>query len=201
MTMNIASLDSLVQEKIAVDAEFQSQIATLSEDEKTTAIELKKSELMDLEISSLSEQAKKAAKFEEDYKSQKVRAEKAELLNKIKPPTDDKKPVDDSLNQKDLIVLINAKVPEDDIDDVVQYAKFKNIPIAEALKSTVIRTTLAEKEEFRKSAAAANTAGAKRATQAATPERLMSDLSEGKIPEKGSKEAEDLFWARRGGKR
>lgn len=126
-----------------------------------------------------------------------------EKLNKVpKEPApaakDDKK---DDLSQKDVLFLAKANVHEDDLDQVLEYAKFKGIPVADALQSPIIKATLAENEEFRKTQAAANDGGSKRGAPNRTPQAILADIDNGIIPEKGSKEAEDAFWAKRGGKR
>lgn len=96
---------------------------------------------------------------------------------------------------------MRANVHADDIDEVVEYARFKGISIPDALKTTVIRGLLSEKEEFRKSDEVANTNSTRRVVNKVTPESLLKNLSKGEIPEAGSKDAEEVFWARRGGKR
>lgn len=105
------------------------------------------------------------------------------------------------LSAKDTIALVNAKVHDDDVDVVTDYAKFKGITVAEALKSSVVKTTLAENEEFRKTANASNAGGGKRVTSKITTESIVNNANEGKFPDKGSEEAVELFWARRGGRR
>lgn len=105
------------------------------------------------------------------------------------------------LSLKDTITLSKSNVHEDDIDEVIEYAKFKNIPIQEALKSTVVRATLAEKEEFRKSAQATTTGTARRTNSRLSDEEIMKKFRDGEVPKPGSEEAERLFWIRRGGKK
>ena len=61
------------------------------------------------------------------------------------------------LSSIDTISIMRANVHTDDIAEVVEYARFKGISISEALKSTVVRGLLSEKEEFRKSEEVANT--------------------------------------------
>ncbi len=102
-----------------------------------------------------------------------------------------------NLSLKEIAIVAKANIHEDDIDDVAEYASFKKIPFVEALKLTEVKAKLAEKAEFRKSAEIANAGGSKRTPTKPSPDKLMSDLSAGKVPEKGSAEAEELFWARR----
>lgn len=132
----------------------------------------------------------------------KHRTEAQKLADELKsksttpPATDDKK-----LSDEDLIAIARANVHEDDMQEVLEYARFKKIPFKEALKSDVVKTMLSTKEEFRKSAEIANKGTSKRVTQKVTDEGLLKDLSSGKVPEPNTDEAERIFWARRGGKR
>lgn len=112
-------------------------------------------------------------------------------------------PVENSkdLSTDDLYALMEAKVPKDDIADVKKAAALLNKPIAEALNDDVVKTILARKAEVRKTADVANTGTQRRVVQKATLDKLLKDLSDGKVPEPGSAEAEEIFWAKRGGKR
>jgi len=149
---------------------------------------------------------------DEDQEEQidwKARALKSEAIlarnrdkNREKPQAQKAQPKDDgNLNSKDLFALMKANVSEDDIDDVVDYAKFKNISVSEALKSSAVKAIIAEKTEFKKTAEVSNTSNARRGSSKVSDDVLLSNLSKGNIPEKGSEEAERIFWARRGGKR
>lgn len=108
---------------------------------------------------------------------------------------------DDKLSSKDLYSLMQAKVPEEDVDDVVKAAKVLNKTIPEALKDPLLIGILKTKEEHRNSSEAQNTGKSRTATKTPTADELLKNLSKGQVPEKGSKEADDLFWAKRGGKR
>jgi len=106
-----------------------------------------------------------------------------------------------SISPKDLYALMQANVHEDDIDEVAEYAKFKKVSIAEALKSDVVKTILSNKTEFRETAQKANTGAARRGATKVSDDTLLANLSKGEVPKPGSPEAEQLFWARRGGKK
>ncbi len=190
-------LETLVLGKIDGDSDFQTSIANLSDEEKTTAIQAKKSELIDGEIKSLNEKATEATKAKELADNYKKRAEKAETeFKKNNPQKEDK-----GLSQKDVLVLAKADIHEDDLDEVLDFAKYKNIPVAEALKNSTLKSILADKKEIRKSAEATNTRNARPGQQKVSDDALLGELSKGNVPEKGSSEAERIFWARRGGKR
>lgn len=140
------------------------------------------------------------AKIKHRTEAQKL----AEELKKGNVVIEDKETKSDDKNQLssiDTIAIMRANVHTDDIDEVVEYAKFKRISVPEALKSTVIRGLLSEKEEFRKSEEVANTSSSRRVVNKVTPDALLKNLSKGEVPEAGSKDAEELFYARRGGRR
>lgn len=106
-----------------------------------------------------------------------------------------------SLSPKDLLALVKADVHEDDMEEVLEYAKFKKLDVSDALKTGVVKTMLAEKTEFRKTSQVMNTGAGRKSSTKVSDETLLSNLNKGVIPEKGGDEAERLFWARRGGKR
>jgi hypothetical protein len=89
-------------------------------------------------------------------------------------------------------------VHDDDIEEVIAFAKFKNISIAEALKSPYIVNYRREQDEIRRSQQALHMNTAKRGNVGPSVEKILADAAEGKIPPAGSKEAELLFYARRG---
>lgn len=190
-------LNKLVDAKLAVDTEFQTTISALSDEDKNISIENKRKELLDSEFNSLKEKADKTDKAEETAKNQEIRAKKAEgELKKVKPP---EKKEDGSLSTKDFYALTKANIPEDDIDDVADYAKFKGITISEALNSSVVKSTLAEKAETRRVAQATTTRSTRSQNSAIDGNEIMKNIrskGEDAIPEPGSKEAEALFDAR-----
>lgn len=63
----------------------------------------------------------------------------------------------DGLSSTDVYVLMEAKVPSDDIDDVVDYARMKGISLKEALASNVVKTILKDKVDERNAAEATST--------------------------------------------
>jgi len=87
------------------------------------------------------------------------------------------------ISQTDFYALIKADVPEEDFSDVVDYAKLKNISIAEALKSTIVKSVLAEKKEVRNVAEGTHTGGGTRGSGKMFDEKLMENASKGIMPE------------------
>jgi hypothetical protein len=125
----------------------------------------------------------KAEKAEADYQAQKVRAEKAEKAIKtrveVKP-----QPKAEGPSLKDYVALKNADIHEDDVDDVIEYAKFKKISITDALKSSVVKATLSEKVELRNTANATNTGKTRSGSSKQSGENLLEKAKKtGEVPE------------------
>ena len=132
------------------------------------------------------------AKADELAKNYKIRAEKAEKKTKEnkEAPTEKK-----DLSSKDIIALMNNKVAEEDIDEVVDYAKFKGISVQEALKTGTIKATLRERGEQRDVANATNTGTVRRGSSKVADDVLISNASKGKMPE-SDEEIERLMKAK-----
>lgn len=199
--MSENTFDSFIEGKINGDTEFQASLENLGDDEKATLIEAKKVELLKTEAPTWFENA---SKHEKAYNDTKTRAEKAEAALKDKKPPVDKKADDASMSTKDFYALNKANVPEEDVDDVLEYAKFKGISVQDALKSSVVKATLAEKSETRRTAQATNTKGTRPQNTTTDGASIIANVKAGKgedaIPAAGSAEAEALFWARKGRK-
>jgi hypothetical protein len=123
----------------------------------------------------------KLAKATELADNYKVRAEKAEKKAKevVQPATEAK----GDLSSKDIIAINRANIHEDDLDEVIDYAKYKKISIGEALKSGVVKTLLKDKEEQRKTAAATNTGTARRSSVKVSDEEVVAQSERGQVPE------------------
>ncbi len=120
------------------------------------------------------------SKLEELANNYKVRAEKAEKLVKRSQP-EDKKSSD--MSSKDILALTRANVSDDDIDEVLDYAKYKKIPVSEALKSGVLKTMLKDREEQRKVAQATNTGTARRGSTKLSDDEVLDKASKGELPD------------------
>ncbi len=131
----------------------------------------------------LEEVKARLVKTEELANNYKIRAEKAEKKGDKKPEATVEKKVGD-LSTKDIYVLMDAKVPQEDVDEVVDYARFKGISVAEALKTSTIKATLAERGEQRITANATNTGASRRGTSQQSGESLMEQARRGNLPEK-----------------
>lgn len=138
------------------------------------------------------EELRKAKELADNYK---VRAEKAE-----KEAKEGKETPKNDLPQTDLMALIKADISdEEDIDDIKHYAKRKKISVSEALKSTFVRSLLAERKEERKTAEATATGNKRSGVKAPSGEDLLAKAREGKVPET-DEEIDKLVDARLGSK-
>lgn len=126
----------------------------------------------------------RAAKAEELAKNYKIRAEKAERLAKEKSEATPKaSPAAGDISSKDLYALMESKVPQEDIDDVREYAQLKKISIAEALKAPLVKSLLSDKAEQRNVASAANVGNSKRSSAKLSDESLIENVKKGVLPE------------------
>lgn len=132
---------------------------------------------------SIEEYKARLAKAEEIANNYKVRAEKAEKLAKVVKTEVKKEAKSDNMSTKDLYALMEAKVPQDDVDDVVEYAKFKGISVADALKTSFVKTALSDKAEQRRIAEATNVGSTRRGSVKATGDVLISKAQKGELPE------------------
>lgn len=153
----------------------------------------------------------KAERLEGLNKQLFERAKKAEGFEQVdgkwvkKPKTVEVKPKPTSkepdLTTTDVYALMKADVPEEDIDEVKKAAKVLGISVVEALKDSVTKTILERRASLRKTAEATNTVTARPGTKKVSDDEILQEASKGNIPEKGSADAERLFWAKRGGKK
>lgn len=124
------------------------------------------------------------AKSEELANNQKIRAEKAEAKSKGKPKQEKPKETQkENYSLQDIRAL--SDVPDEDVEEVVNFAKFKGIDISEAKKNTVVQTILKNRIEERKTAEATNTGGSKRASTKVSGSDMLDEASKtGNLPEK-----------------
>lgn len=101
----------------------------------------------------------------------------------------------DGLSNKDVLYLAKADINEEDLDEVIDYAKLKKIPVAEAHK--FMKPILDVRTEERKTAAVTTTRSA-RVTHVTTGDDLLRKAQQtGEIPE-STEGLQELFKARRG---
>ena len=176
------------EQNVPAENENQAEEVTLDVTEETTTPSENVEETFDWKAEAL--------KQKEYAQNQKIRAEKAERLAKtpkveVKP--DASKP---NMSTRDYIALVNAKINEEDIQEVEDYAKYKGISIADALKVGVVKSLLAEKEEMRKTAQATNVSNARRSSAQVSPETILAKARKGDVPD-GEDEIEKLVRSRK----
>lgn len=146
------------------------------EETTTEETEPKVEEVEDEEVEDTTDWKAEAEKEKEARLKAERAIEQAKKKGKNTPATN-------GLSAQDLIALTKANIESDDLDEVLDYASYKKIGIAEALNSSILKATLAEKAEHRKSAQVVNTGSTRRANGAVTDERLLADARTGKMPE------------------
>jgi len=109
--------------------------------------------------------------------------EAKELKAKLANNSGSETKVSGNLSTKDIYALMEAKVPESDIEEVQEYANLKKISVSEALKSNVVKTILSDKAEQRNTANAANVGSSKRGSGKITDEALADKASKGEMPD------------------
>jgi hypothetical protein len=111
------------------------------------------------------ERLQKAKGFVRDSNGKWVKPEK-----KVEP--DKQTSHSDNLSVRDILAL--KDVPEEDLDEVLDFAKYKNLTVTEAKKHPVIQGILKNRSEERATAAAMNVGNQKRNNRANTAENLIS---------------------------
>lgn len=193
MNTQNGDLDTVVQEAMKNDAEFQTALTALTTDEeRTKATEEKRKEIL----------AAKAVEFHTIAGDQKRRAEKAE--QELKEGKGDKKDdknneVTPPLSTTDLYALMNAKIEQEDVEEVQKAAKLLNKSISEALNEPTVIGIIKERVEKRNSARAAekdkNNGGGNQGQDEAS---ILERSRNGERFAPRSREAEILYRAKRG---
>ncbi len=134
-------------------------------------------------------------KFKKAYENQKTRAEKAEAKLKElmgdkgdKKPAPAKKPASNvkaqELSQTDTYTLLRNNIHEDDVKDVVDYARLRGISISEAIKSPLVKSIISENESKRTTSKVASKGNEGRRGSYRVPvEVLLSNARKGIYPD------------------
>lgn len=134
----------------------------------------------------------------------------AEEAAKKAPP--EKKPADGEgaapkpadLSGLDILAITRAQVHDDDIDTVMEFAKFKKISVADALKDPTVKSILATKAEERTTAEATQARpGARGSGEVSGEDILAKAKATGEVPDDDAG-MQKLFLARqalKGGKK
>ncbi|MBP9759667.1 hypothetical protein KBD45_08300 [Candidatus Dojkabacteria bacterium] len=122
--------------------------------------------------------------FQKDHWKQKAtenKPQKQEVKSLIKSNSD--------LSTLDIIALSKADIVDEDIVEVLEYAKFKKISVSEALKSNVVKATLAEKKENRKAAEASNIGNGRRGISSTNDTEILNNARRGNLPKETDDDA------------
>ena|SRR3990167_1693899 len=121
--------------------------------------------------------AKEAEKIKltEYGENQKIRAEKAEKDGKEEKGRY-------VMSEKDIFALSKANIEEEDLDEIKDYAQFKKLTVADALKDKTLQGILSDNAEKRQSARAVDIGKGGRSTTI-TGETLLTRAEQGQVPE------------------
>lgn len=152
------------------------------------------------------EEGESKEEFTEREKQYYARMKKLEAelkeAKKTKAPVKKATSNDIELTPKDTLSFMGAGITEEeDIEEVLKLAKGFGLSVSEALKDETVKHRLNVLKEQRKTAEASNTRSARSGAKQVDGKQLMDKLSKGEAPNPGSTDAEELFWARRGGRR
>ena len=124
----------------------------------------------------LYEQLKKAKGF--------IRGKDGKWIKKeVKPVVKEEPAGLAGVTTEELYSLVKANVPDEDTREVKLYARSHGISITEALKLPEVKALLKVKDEYRKTAEAANTGSTRRGSQKMTDEILLDKADKGELPE------------------
>jgi hypothetical protein len=116
--------------------------------------------------------------------NQKIRAEKAEAKLKTNTSTGRGETSKvDGFSPMDIIAITKANLDEEAIREAMDYAKYKKISIAEAIKSPAVKATIQLIEENRRVSEASNTGSARRGSSKISDESLIENARKGILPE------------------
>ena len=183
-----SQLEATIQARVDSDTEFQSSIKDLSDEEKSQKLDERKSEEFNKELLTLKEGSEKAIKTQELADNYKTRAEKAEKLLENKGGVKE-----DGLSNTDILYLAKADIHEDDLQDVLDWSKFKKISVKEA--HNALKETLKVREEQRRTTAATQTGRGSRSQTNNTGETFLKKADAGELPE-SEQEIQNLAEAR-----
>lgn len=150
------------------------EVLETPEEEKETPETPEEETLTAEQIAELKAKAAKADELESKNKQLFERAKKAETAKTAVPSKDD-----DALSTRDVLYLAKADIHEDDVNEVLEYAKKMGVSVADAHKH--YKPILAERAEERKTAAAAHTRGAARGSSKVAPEDVLRKAERGEV--------------------
>lgn len=93
-----------------------------------------------------------------------------------------------NLSHFDLIAIMKADIPEEDVEVVLKYAEFNKTSVRDALNDSILKSILSTKAEERRTASATHTGKSNIGTAKISDEKLLEDARKGILP----KNEEDL---------
>lgn len=88
-----------------------------------------------------------------------------------------------TLSSKDVIAIAKSNISDEDIDEVLDFAKYKNISVSEALKSGYITSMVREKAEMRKTAEVTHSGTVRNSTGKVTADQILQKAERGELSE------------------
>lgn len=167
--------------------ELESENQPVEETEQTTPVEETAADAETEDTDKLKESNRRlferAKKAEAEAKL--LKAERLKAEEKAKLPAKTPEPVKGigAMSQEDFYAVLKAEVPQEDINDVREYAALRNITVAEALKTNVVKTILSDKAEARNVEQAANVTSTKRGSGKVSDETLLERARKGELPD------------------
>ena len=178
MEENIENLDS-------PNEELETDDSTNVEEEKSEEVDVEALKVENAKLKKtnqeLYEKEKKARGLVRNAEGQWV---KKEPIAKVEEKTETKSD-EEKLTSEEVLVFVGAGITNrEDIDEAISFARYKKIPLEEALKNSILKNTLKEKAEERKTAEATNTKPGGKATSKVTGETLIAKaLESNQLPE------------------
>lgn len=105
-----------------------------------------------------------------------LEAKNKKLFERLK-----KAPLDNDLSALDAVAMVKADVHDDDIEQVIEFAKFKKLPVREALKQPLLQSMLKDSVEMRRTAQATTVKGGTRIAATPKPEDFLAKAERGEI--------------------
>jgi hypothetical protein len=130
----------------------------------------------ELTVEQIAELQAKAAKADD------LESKNKQLFERLKKqPTPEPSQNEPQLSTKDIAFLAQNPVHEDDMDEVLDRMKSKNISFSKAYEQ--VKPILEKNTEERKTASAANVRNARSSPSKVSDDVLLSNASQGKLPE------------------
>lgn len=174
MENNIEDLDSQNQEEITPESEPEVGLPADPIEVEPIEEEAEDTEILKQKNQELYEQLKKAKGFIRDKEGKWVKKETLQQPKEVK--------VSEDITRTELYSLVKANVPEEDTQEVITYAKSHGIDITEALKKDEVKAILKVRQEYRKTADAANTGFSRQGSRKIADEALLENASKGIVP-------------------